>query len=349
MNKNNQDQRSGDSSTNVQAGGNVTIMGITYSEVRQIADDLFKANFLMLQGEARNIAQQRAEELINEFLTALQTEKTVNIDIAKDPDMQHALFTAQRDYARSGNKDLAKLLVDILVERAKLGNDELKKIVLNEAIQVAPKLTKKQLNAISIRFLIASSRNPEINNLEKFNNYLTSQILPFCAELAKEHSDYQHIEYAGCGTVSIMHSDIYNFLKGNYPGILSKGFDEEIIKQQQLNPMQYNKLVTRCLRNPAKFEISAINDEAIDLTGKNCGLTENQIKQLKDLQNANLLSKEEVERLLENMNPKFKELLQTWNNSGLGRLQLTTVGIALAHANITKTLGIKLDLGVWIK
>jgi len=349
VNKNNQEQRSGNSSTNVQAGGNVTIMGVTYNEARQIADDLFKANFLTLQGEARNIAQQRAEELINEFLTALQTEKTVNIDVVKDPDMQHALFTAQRDYARSGSTDLSKLLVDILVERAKLGNDELKKIVLNEAIQVAPKLTKKQLNAISIRFLIASSRNPQVNNLEKFNNYLLSQILPFCAELAKENSDYQHIEYVGCGTVSIMQSDIYNFLKGNYSGILSNGFDEEIIKQQQLSPEQHNKLVTRCLRNPAKFEISAINDEAIDLAGKDCGLTENQIKQLKDLQNANLLSKEEVEQMLENMNPQFKELLHTWNNSGLGRLQLTTVGIALAHANIKKTIDIDLDLGVWIK
>lgn len=53
MEKNNQDQRSGDNSTNVQAGGNVTIVGVTYNEVRQIAADVFKANFLTLQGSPK--------------------------------------------------------------------------------------------------------------------------------------------------------------------------------------------------------------------------------------------------------------------------------------------------------
>jgi len=234
MEKNNQDQRSGDNSTNIQATGDVTVIGVTYGEVRQIAEDLFKANFLMLQGEARNTAQQRAEEIINAFLAALQKEKAITLDVARDPDLQHALFAAQRDYARSGKNDLKMLLVDILVERSKIKDDELKKIVLNEAIQVASKLTLKQLNAISIRFLIAFSRDLSINNLEKFNNYLTTKLLPFCTDLAEEQSDYQHIEYAGCGTVSVLQSDIYNFLKVNYSGFLSKGFDQDAMSYRQM-------------------------------------------------------------------------------------------------------------------
>lgn len=349
MVKNNQDQCAGDNSTNIQAGGDVIIVGLTYNDVRQIADDVFKANFLMLQGEARSIAQQRAEELITSFLVELQKEKDIEMDAAKDPDMQYVLFTAQRDYARSGNKDLEMLLVDILVQRVKIGNDELKKIVLNEAIQIAPKLTIKQLNAISVRFLVASSMQNGIVNIETWNSYLKNHLAPFCAELAKENSDYQHIEYTSCGSVSIMQSNILDMLKKSYSGVLSRGFDSDDIKLLSLTPEQNNKIFRSCLRNDKKMQISAINDAAITTMAKGLGLTDVKILELINLQNKHLLSNEEIEQILLNADPKFSELLNVWNNSGLGRLQLTTVGIALAHANIKKTICTNLDLGEWIK
>lgn len=348
MEKNKQGQSSGDNSTNIQAAGNVTFVGVSYDDARKIAIDVFKANFLELQGEAQKVALQRAEELVVAFLTKIQ-EENIPIDAAKDPDMQHVLFSAQRDYARSGKDNLKMLLVDILVERAKTGDNELKKIVLNEAILVAPKLTIKQLNAISIRFLIAESRNPDVNNVEKFKTYLKSNLLPFCNELAKERSDYKHIEYAGCGTVGLLNSDIYTYLKGNYSGVLSLGFDDGAIPPLALNPQQRSKLIIPCLNDQSKLQISAINDEAISFAGQERGLNENQITQLKDLQNKHLFSKEAVEQQLTSMDKRFIELLHTWSNSGLGRLELTTVGIALAHANIKKTIDLDLDLEVWIK
>lgn len=75
----------------------------------------------------------------------------------------------------------------------------------------------------------------------------------------------------------------------------------------------------------------------------------NQITQIKDLQNKHLLSKEEMEQQLAAIAPQFIQLIKTWDDTGLGRLQLTTVGIALAHANIKKTINIDLDLSIWIK
>lgn len=347
MDKNNQDQRSGNHSTNIQAGGNVTVVGISYEDAKQIALDVFKTNFLSLQGEAQKIALQRAEELVLAFLEKLQKEK-VSLDAAKDPDMQYILFSAQRDYARSGKDNLQMLLVDILVERAKTG-DELKKIVLNEAIQVAPKLTLKQLNAISIRFLIAESRSLRINNIESFQTYLKSTLIPFCSELAKERSDYKHIEYAGCGTVGLLSSDIYAYLKGNYSGVLSVGFDETSITPLALSTSQRNKLIIPCLRDKSKFQIAAINEESIGVAAQELNLNQNQITQIKDLHNKHLLSNEEIEKSLISLDSKFSKLIRTWNSSGLGRLELTTVGIALAHANIKKAIGIDHDLGVWIK
>jgi hypothetical protein len=47
--------------------------------------------------------------------------------------------------------------------------------------------------------------------------------------------------------------------------------------------------------------------------------------------------------------PKFERLFQAWDNSPLGSFTLTTVGIAIAHANVRRKINDKSDLSVWIK
>lgn len=49
------------------------------------------------------------------------------------------------------------------------------------------------------------------------------------------------------------------------------------------------------------------------------------------------------------IDPLLNDLIYTWKSTGLGRLQLTTVGIVLARANIKKIVGSDLELSIWIK
>ena len=295
------------------------------------------------------IAEERANTLINQFLSKLQEEFPKGIESAQDPDMQIALFNAQKDYAKNGNNELASLLVDLLIQRTKMQDEELKKIVLNESLLVAPKITNKQLNVLSLRFLISMSRNHQINNVDKFNEYLKNYIHPFCNELAKELSDYQHIEYVGCGTVGVISNHIYDYMKGNYAGVLSTGFELEKMKDISLTPEQIQKIIIPCLRNKNKVQVSAINDEAIEQIGSELKLSDELISQLKAVQNNNLITADDFKKMLTDLHSDFEKLYRTWEQSGLGRLQLTTVGIALAHANIKKTINVDLDLGIWIK
>jgi len=349
MNKNKQDQRSGDNSTNIQAGSITIQTGLTYNDVKEIAEDVFKNNFLIMTGQAKLTAEQRANDLIENFLNRLKQENPSGLETAKDPDMQIALFSAQKSYARYGHEELRNLLVDLLIKRTQTSDNDLKKIVLNEALEVAPKLTVKQLNSISIRFLIVYSKNDAVNSIESFNTYLNKYLLPFCSYIANEQSDYQHIEYAGCGTVGVLFNDIYAAFKNNYAGILSKGFDMSSLGQLQLTIEQQKQLIVKCLRDSTKYQINAINDMEIEAQGKNLGLNDNLIPKVKELQNSNLITADEFEHILVNVDVRFKDLLKIWRDTGLGRLQLTTVGIALAHANIKRMINEDLDLGIWIK
>src|SRR5918999_2351247 len=145
-----QRQEGGRESTNIQAGRDITVsQGPSVEEVREIALDVFHRNFLQLQGLAEDVARGRAEKITNEFLKQLQDRNPAALESSKDPDMQLALFSAQREYARSGDADLEQVLVDLLVDRASEQHPGLRTIVLNEAITAAPKLTEDQRRAVA--------------------------------------------------------------------------------------------------------------------------------------------------------------------------------------------------------
>src|SRR5713226_5988119 len=106
-----QSQNAGDNSTNVQAASITIHQGVTVSEARELALDVFRANFFELAGEAKEIARVRAEEITEDFLGRLQTEHVEGLQRSQEPDFQHALFTVQKEYARVGERDLGALLV----------------------------------------------------------------------------------------------------------------------------------------------------------------------------------------------------------------------------------------------
>src|SRR5215831_12027 len=102
-----QDQSGGADSVNVQAGQNATVnVGITVSEAREIALDVFSSNFLTLRGAAEEVAYARAERITREFLETLQTRNPARLSSMADPDMLRALYAAQEGYACSGEDDL---------------------------------------------------------------------------------------------------------------------------------------------------------------------------------------------------------------------------------------------------
>ena len=82
--------------------------------LRSVALDVFRANFLELQGVAADVASERAVAITESFLAQLQARAPEYVQSAADPDMQRAIFSAQREFACSGEQDLEEALVDLL-------------------------------------------------------------------------------------------------------------------------------------------------------------------------------------------------------------------------------------------
>lgn len=343
MSGNKQKQSGGDNSTNIQAG-NVIINGISYSEVRQIAQDVFESNFLKLKGDAFDIARTRANQFIEDYLKELQEKHPEGLAKSIDPDMQYAIFEAQREFARSGDEELSKLLINLLIERTKENDKSLKQIVLNESLTVVPKLTLEHLNILSIVFLLKEAKFNNLNGLEQFNADIKQFLFPLLdnINLNNKSSFYQHLVFSRCASISIGAITIPQLMLARYPGLFCKGFKlEQFQAIAGDNSINYQKhLLIPSLQNSALMQIRALDNEVLYKNCRELNVEEPVIEKIKNLQNTHLLNEDEVKKYLISIGTSAEQLLQIWSKSPLQNMTLTSVGIAIAHANIIKKMGL---------
>lgn len=340
-------QKAGDNSTNLQAGS-ITVQGLTVSEARQIALDVFRANFFELAGEAKEIARRRAEEITEDFLSKLQAENLDGLQQAQEPDFQHGLFTVQKEYARAGEPELGALLVDLLVDRTKQPTRNILQIVLNESLAVAPKLTPDQLAALSIVFLFKYTIQRGIGSHEALLDYLDHYVAPFVGHLSAKAAGFQHLEYSGCGTVGIGSVNLGEVFRIHYGGLFSKGFDRAQLEAKQVTIPNSSSMFIQCVNDPSRLQVNAINVDVIRSKCSEMSISSEDTEKLVALHNETLMAHNEVQEHIVKSRDYMNQVFEIWSNSSMNVFTLTSVGIAIGHANIKKTTGEFTDLSIWI-
>jgi hypothetical protein len=351
INDKNLKQEGADGSTNIQAGsGSVTInQGLSYSDVKEIAKDVFKANFLELSEKAAATATVRASQLVEKFLNELEKRSTEAVNNMENPAMQHALYTAQKEYAISGEEELGNLLVDILVDRASITERNLRQIVLDESLQIVPKITNSQLDSLSIVFLLRYSHNEGVINSRLLDGYFQNFLSPFVNGLSKEPSLSQHLQYCGCASEAMAMTKIEHILRKNYQNAFTRGFTiAEFI--EKVGPMQqyYQYLWVDELKiSEWKFRFD--NLSKLDKIAKDDKFSDETLSKFRKFFNSITMTEIEAREYLFEKFDFMPSLFDIWENSALGRLNLTSVGIAIAQANIRRKTKATIDLGIWIK
>lgn len=346
-----QKQEAGDSSTNLQGQSIVINQGISYSDAKEIALDVYKLNFLQLSQDAADLATARAEELTDDFLKKLREESEESVSQMNEPGMQAALYEAQKQYAKTGDKDLEGILVDILVERASTPDRNIHQIVLDEALEVASKLTPEQMDSLTINFLISQTQKYNLINIESLIGYINDEIIPFTKELSESTSCYEHLVYTGC--ISLMHTSyikpISDLFRDRYPALFSKGFDQEKFKSDIGEISEFSTLLIPCFHFENQFQFKAMNIEILRGMLQDRNISEEETNKFIALFNSTLMSSSEVKEFLLCKVDKLAGFFDLWGNSTLSKFTLTTVGIAIAQANFRRRTGLKLDLGIWVK
>lgn len=343
-----QSQSGGDNSVNIQANS-VQVSGPSYLELREMMIDVFKANFPELLQEAREMVKTRVEAFVDGYLGALAENAPEEFGKLNDPDMQYALLTAQTEYARSGDEDLGELLIELLVDRTTKSNQDLQRIVLNESIATAPKLVPEQLSILSTCFMLRYSAYYGVGSIEQFREYLSTYIVPFMDGLSKRDSLYQHLEYAGCATISVLEYSLESALRSNYLGLFQKGLtQEEAGLSDEERQSLWGSLLMPCLHDSSKIQVKAINDTHLNQVLEHYKVDAPLQDRIRNLFSQSAWDDGEVKDFVAGLDSRFEELFTLWGESQLKRLTLTSVGIAIAQANARRQLGVAFDLSNWI-
>jgi hypothetical protein len=344
-----QTQQVGQGATAIQAAGNVVVNnGLSYSEVRSVVLDVFHSNFLQLAGEVKEVARQRAEEITDKFLEKLQKENSSGLSQASTPDFQYGLFSVQRDFARTADANLGDLLVDLLVDRTKHPQRDMVQIVLNECLIVAPKLTSGQLSALAIVFFFKYCSTSGILTFEQLSAQLNQFTRPFIDTLPRGSASYQHLEFAGCGTVQVTSSSLEDILWTRYQGLFDKGVDAAELSGASFYFNANQQLTGPCTLDASKIQVRAQNVDHLEKLMAAYRVSPEDAQRLRQVFGKNRLSAEEIKAKCIERIPYMQSLFDLWMSTPLHNITLTSVGIGLAHANIKRLTGEFANLSIWV-
>lgn len=223
-----QKQDSGDGSSQYQANNDLIInQGASYTEIKEIAMDVFKANFFELSGHAKGLANERANNITDTLLQKL-LQVSDGFQFSADPDFQYSVYLVQREFARTGDEELGDLLTDILVDRSKSTERDILQIVLSESLLVAPKLTIAQINTLSLIQILSNMRFGSLENFDNLEQVFV-KVISLVGKLEElTESNLLHLQYSGALSINhIIKKDISRKIHETYKYI-SEDIDHEI-------------------------------------------------------------------------------------------------------------------------
>lgn len=345
-----QKQSSGNGSMNIQAGGAVTIVNarMTVEDVKAIALEVFKANVMTLADIAKEAALRRAEEMTDQFLGQLKEVNPKALDKAGSPDFQMALFDAQKAYARTGDAKLAQLLVDLLVNRTEHETRSIQEIVLTESLSVASRLTAQQISTVTLLFILRYTMNTGIESMDGFVHWFRTTVSPFVPSLTKSATCYQHLAYSGVATIEITSTQLWDIWRQTYPGVFSQGLPKTEYQSYIQNHPALDSLLVPARHNPANVQLIPYVKSKVQPQLAAIGIPANVQDELWKKHVGACQSTPEIHNNLEEQIDTYSHLMRTWNESQLQSTFLTSVGMAIGHANFQRVTGQRASLSIWV-
>jgi hypothetical protein len=328
--------------------GNITVInGITVLEARQIALDLFEANFYRLSERAGEIATTRAKAFLDNFINIIHSQNPNDLENLEDPDFQYALFNAEKAFARSGDIELGNLLTNLLIDRVKSNNNTIVSIVLNESIEVVPKLTPLHFDCLSL-VLIVSQSNEYHKCLSDFVDFLKNSVLPFISGASLLESTFRHLEYVGCGILNSFSRSMENYLKTFYSSYLSEGISNEVVNELILHFPDLADSFSPYIYDNQLWQVCDSNHIYLSKRFEGYGISQKAQEKLLSIQKSYLMTDERVSEKLIELCPEFKNMISLWSNSSIGQLRLTSVGASIAISNLKRITGSEISLADYI-
>ena len=335
----------------IQAGRDVVIhSGMSPDDMAEIMVAMAK-QLSIYQADAMRTVEERLKEFQSEVVKRFIEPDQANSEAFRDPDFQYLIAEAQEAYARSGDAAVRGTLIDIIARRSLEKERNRMSITLNEAATKAALLTANEFAAMSLAYLVKYTLNNKVISFESLCEYLSSQLMPFVPDIAKEDTSFWHIEAQSCGSIEMGEVGLYTVLRTQYGGVLGRGFDRETL-EAHLPDGQKNALdsvIIPCLHDRSKLQPNAMRREVLVEVAARSGLDKAASENVWNAFENTIPPQAEIVALLTTKVPNVQALFDVWTHTDLKHLKLNSVGIAIGHANAVRAVGFDAPLDVWIK
>lgn len=330
--------------------GQVNIQhGLTYSEAKDLVSSVVDQKLIAFTDEAESTYIQRRDEFKKLFTEKIKDLPEAEISKLREPDTQFTLMEAAKISGRKQSEELRNLLANLVVSRIKndnSGKEELKNIVYNEAISTINKLTIDQLKIITLCYLLRYTSNNRIISWDTFKNSLNTHIKPFLG-FKNTNAEFQHIEYAGCGSIGIGGWDILNIYRQQYSFLFFNLVEKNQIDELVLSDQIKKELIVLDTKED-KYFIKFKNQTELENHLKEKKIDDEITKKLVPIYESHIKNNDEIKKKISDETEIGKELLDLWEKSNLKHLSLTSVGIAIGASYFEQVTGEKIDIGIWI-
>ncbi|QNJ94143.1 hypothetical protein HZU40_07640 [Mycolicibacterium fluoranthenivorans] len=328
--------RAGDNSTIIQAENvaltQISTNGLTYADVREISKDIARHEIEKYSVEAKVTLTHRVNEFAHNYYLRQTSADANGLSALKDPFMQRALRTAEINFGASGRIDKGEALVDLLVDLSGRKPDSLIAVCLEDALSIVPKLTTQQIAALTA-LLLVDGVQMQVGFLKHHYEFLLKNVAPLGGLLPDDGISYRHLQYTQVAwlNASIRYASFGREVQRHLPGIFTEGIEKSEVPEplRTLNPtiwVEHERYKDKVrLNSPTLEGIEALAETHPVITQHSTKL----------MQQMNLVRTEPraIEDQIIDAVPEMRDFIRIWNNSELGKFELTSVGIVIAHAN----------------
>lgn len=348
----NQKQSANNGSMAVQAGGPVSInTGMTSAQMAEILSAL-AIHVETLGRHGKEAIENRLREFESSIIERFANDAAAQTEAFLEPDFLAATLDAQRAYARSGDSDLRDVLIDLIVQRSKNKDRSRLSLTLNDAIQKVGSIPQADLNAMSLMFVFQNAQSQGIGNLAQLAAFLASLAVPISKDISSSKSAFDYLSAHGCVVTSpgiITYPSAMQIILDRYGAAVAKGLPEASMRSAFSN---YDALmcVGLVVDSPYGGELKTFSYCGPDLDKR---LAERLIlgdyyERYRSLTKDFLPSEEEFIGAISEMLPEAQQILNAYDAPPLRNTSLTSIGIALAHANLARGPLREVDLSIWI-
>ncbi|MCX6221935.1 MAG: hypothetical protein NTZ69_13225 [Bacteroidia bacterium] len=326
--------------------------GLSATDVKELARSVFIENFPKLQEVAKIEAEKNRDLFITELDNKIQEKlNQEEINRFNKPDIQFVLKDAIISASRKDNKENRTILSNLIIDRVKSDGIEFKEIVYNEAINTISRLTKNHLDILAFTFITRYATFVDVKDLDNLEQLLRANICPFI-NFSSSNAQFQHLEYSDCANISIASTYLEAAFRKSYSNLFlidqSPFIDKPAYDAWNLQP-DLKPIFLRPSDDCENYYF--IQRTAEEIQQERDRLIKGDIPDFIDLSKDFLTFVKGVNEIAAEIKSKFdfgERLFKQYNETKVGHLTLTSVGLVIGASHLEAKTGERLDIDIWI-